>query len=1224
MVSDSGCRDIQLDSILIVPPSPDFNTVFPKTNQSVNGNVLFQWNRKDTVSFYRIQIAKDSIFTNLLLDTSNILKNTFSLELNTISNYHWRVFAYYNAAIIDTTNQDQFSSFNPLEIDSLRLWLKGDSVLLGTNNQVVSWFDLSDSGRVLTQNNPLNQPKQILNQLNGYSVIDFDDSTRNDFFLNAVDINNTQYYISSVYNFHEPIGRFCSFINSSLSGNRWVLGPYFKHRLFHKNSSGNNFVGTGADIIQDRFVLNTAYAIGDSVSNIINGNSVGTKESGDLPRNLRISVDNSERMNGSVAEIMIVEGGLSLDQVKKADKYLMDKYAPPINLGKDRKVCSFPDSIKTEVDYLVSYLWNTGDTTNTIAVDSAGLYYLDALDIFGRVFRDSIFIILDTIDYKFEFTQDTINSCLGNKVELLTFTDHHNYQWNTGDSLPNLTVDSTAKYIISTENCLGNTYVDSIEVIFNNPSFDLGLDTTICPTTGVELKPDQLYNNANYLWSSGEDTTAIITYTPGLYKLEVTDKYGCLFNDSIAVVVDSSLLEINLGADTILCKGNSISLLNPISTISSYLWSTGNINSFQVIDTTGNYTLKIGNGLCYKSDTINIQVKGITPIVDFLSTDLCFEDSVNFTDISQPPSGDTLVSWSWRFNQGNSTSNSTNPKFEYNAVGVYQVELKVSTNKGCNDSIQKSIEIFPNPNAQFDIFNKCSKSPIDFINKSSISSGTIAGYRWDFGDTSHANNNSVLIDPSHTYDTLGDYTISLISESAQGCLDTISITKRVNPSPNVAFEYDGTCLGDSTNFIDKTILASGKKKDYIWGISWLPIPSGNRTSLDSNFKVLIPIAKEVTAVLRVISDSLCQADFRDTFNIDPNPIADFSFTENCLNTPFDIQNQSSIVNDSIISYQYLFDQIDTSYEENPSFIKNSVGVFDMQLAVESTKGCHDTINKNINVHELPVSDFRILNNNTGIPFDLDIQNRSSNASSFIWDFGNGDSSILEVPTYTYIDTGSYNIKLKAISSFGCLDSSSNQVNSLPYFLDASLGKIILIEDNRGFLNVAVQLLNTGNNTIDQVQLVADLNSSFQFQESSTEQIYSGGITVYQFNSSFIQNEGDKVDFVCVRIASVNGISDSDLTNNYLCQEGFNDNLYVNVYPNPTIDNLYVDYVLPTEGNFRFNIYDQFGNSVITEVNTTALSGIYKIQFNLTRLSPGIYHYSFVFEGTTRSGTFLKL
>ena len=52
---------------------------------------------------------------------------------------------------------------------------------------------------------------------------------------------------------------------------------------------------------------------------------------------------------------------------------------------------------------------------------------------------------------------------------------------------------------------------------------------------------------------------------------------------------------------------------------------------------------------------------------------------------------------------------------------------------------------------------------------------------------------------------------------------------------------------------------------------------------------------------------------------------------------------------------------------------------------------------------------------------IDFTNSSTGATSYIWDFGNGDTSSIISPTYSYSYPGSFPVTLVAYNSFGCSD-----------------------------------------------------------------------------------------------------------------------------------------------------------------------------------------------------------
>lgn len=1209
VTSDSNCVAQTKKIVSIVSPPSVFNTIFPKNNQFLERIEELAWNSHDSIRNYLVQVSKNINFSNI--EFTKQITNATTIKDIPLSNgkKYWRVIVS-NGQAADTTDTSCFNIFSVSKIDSLNLWIRADSAVQLTNGKVSMWGDLSDSIADLTQTSPSKQPDLILNELNGFPVVSFDNS--GDQFNTPVFLNNENFTISSVYNSKEQ-NRGIKMINGS---NNWIYGPFSGlHRVFN-----GNFIG-GTPVVVNRYVSHTAYSLNDTVYNYVNSIYKGKGKNAIRPG--RITIGNNP-INGNIAELIIINGNMSDSTRQQIDLYLMDKYAPPINLGKDRKVCTFPDSIEVNIDYALSFQWNTGETSSKLMLDSAGKYMLTVTDIFNRISVDSIIITEDSSNYKVELGFEDSIICKGSSIELSTGNSHLSYSWNTLENTPTVNVFSEGLYYVEVTNCIGVLSSDSVNIKLNNPEFKLGNDTTICHNGIYSIQPDSIFNNVTYNWSTGSTLSLIQPDTSAIYSLTVTDNLGCSYTDSILITIDSSLYGLTLGSDTSLCVGNQISLLNPNSSITSYAWSTNVTTPSTLIDSSGNYKVTISSANCSVSDSINVLIKGYAPNVNFSFNNVCFGDSIYLADSSVAPVGDTILSWRW--SMGDNTILTAQNNFHlYNQSGNYTVTLQTTTDKGCTDTTTKVITVYPNPRANFDIVENilCSKSSVNFIGKTTISSGSLSNYLWDFGDTNSLMNTSNFKNPSHIYDTLGHYPIRLIAESNFGCIDSITKIKYINPTPNIQFDIDGSCLGDSTHFYDKTILPKGQINSYLWAFNWLPTPSGNQTSFDKNPSIYIPLANEVKVTLRVITDSNCQATKRDTFKIHYKPIANFNSLENCFNLPFQIQNSSSIIGDSIVSYQYVFDNKDTSYLENPIFSKNAIGTFDLELKIKSSNECYDSITKPIRVHELPIPNFKILNNNTGVPFKIEVLNTSSKATIYTWLFGNGAVSHDAIPNYVYLDTGVYNLQLKAESAYGCVDSLIKQINVLPYYLDAAISNVFLTEDNKGYLNIGVQYLNSGNNTINQIEFIADVNSNAKFSESFDDKVFSGNQSAIQFSNSYIQANSNKVNYVCIKISSVNNVLDDNYTNNEFCKEAFNENLYLSVFPNPTSSLLYFNYVLPNDGNLTLNIYDQLGRKVVNQIDKFQTSGVYKLVIEMSSLKPGIYHYDFIFNGTRRTGEIIK-
>ncbi len=69
----------------------------------------------------------------------------------------------------------------------------------------------------------------------------------------------------------------------------------------------------------------------------------------------------------------------------------------------------------------------------------------------------------------------------------------------------------------------------------------------------------------------------------------------------------------------------------------------------------------------------------------------------------------------------------------------------------------------------------------------------------------------------------------------------------------------------------------------------------------------------------------------------------------------------------------------------------------------------------------------------GFTWTFENQSTSSNINSYLWTFGDGQTSTDPRPSHTYADTGVYQVKLKVTSTGGCQDSAIQKMNVFPGF-----------------------------------------------------------------------------------------------------------------------------------------------------------------------------------------------
>ncbi|MEO6523525.1 MAG: PKD domain-containing protein [Mucilaginibacter sp.] len=124
----------------------------------------------------------------------------------------------------------------------------------------------------------------------------------------------------------------------------------------------------------------------------------------------------------------------------------------------------------------------------------------------------------------------------------------------------------------------------------------------------------------------------------------------------------------------------------------------------------------------------------------------------------------------------------------------------------------------------------------------------------------------------------------------------------------------------------------------------------------------------------------------------------------------------------------------------PSSITYQAGIYGIKIAVLSPIstqcGANEEIDDSFHVFDSPVTLFAardsVCSNDTLGFYDVS-HNAGINIQSWKWDFGNGDTSAVQNPVYTFLVPGNYTVKLTISSTSGCTSSYTKKVHvrSLP-------------------------------------------------------------------------------------------------------------------------------------------------------------------------------------------------
>ncbi|MEZ4922088.1 MAG: PKD domain-containing protein [Crocinitomicaceae bacterium] len=498
------------------------------------------------------------------------------------------------------------------------------------------------------------------------------------------------------------------------------------------------------------------------------------------------------------------------------------------------------------------------------------------------------------------------------------------------------------------------------------------------------------------------------------------------------------------------CDGNAMnftdnSTITAPGTITGYSWDFGDGNTSTAQNPSNNYasdgtytvslTVTDNNG-CTNTSTQNVTVypnpvNDIEFVINGVSsttglTGGCLVDAVNFTNNTTINAPDNITTWAWDFGDGNTSNVQNPPAHTYAAAGNYTISLTTTSNNGCTDNITLPITIHPTPSSVFTVPPTCMDFAPVYTNNSAITSGTIATYEWDFGD----GNTSGAQNPAHNYASSGTYTVELVVISDQGCTDTSTVTTTIYPEPVSDFTMTSECIINASTITNNSTVAA---PDNITVWSW-DFDDGTTDNVQNPGTHSFTVESTYNVQLAVETNNGCQDTSVVAVTVNPSPVADFNFTDDCYNVAALFTDASQISSGTISTYNWDFGDGLNSNQQNPSHPYASDGQYTVTLSITSDQGCPDDTTKTITRYPVPAPDFTVSDVCVYDPItvtETGTINAPDTISSWDWDFGDGLSGTGNTMNHFYNVYGTYDITLTATSEHNCINSITHAVDIYP-------------------------------------------------------------------------------------------------------------------------------------------------------------------------------------------------
>jgi len=548
-----------------------------------------------------------------------------------------------------------------------------------------------------------------------------------------------------------------------------------------------------------------------------------------------------------------------------------------------------------------------------------------------------------------------------------------------------------------------------------------------------------------YAWSpSGGNGPVANNLAAGNYTCTVTDLNGCQKTVALTVPLVPSNIIPNFSS-TQACP-NALTSFTDLTTLNNdtlvaWAWDFGEPSSG-----TSNYSASQNPTHAYSSSgtfSVTLTVasqNGCTtsvvlpitvypgPVAGFTVTPACVNNLLTFTDTSSIIGG-TISNYGWDFGDpGSGLNNSStvqNPSHTYYTGGNYVVTLTVTSTNNCSDVFTQTLSIAPSPTVSFVATTGCQGVATQFTDSSSISSGSITDWSWNFGDGSPAD---TIQNPSHTYANGGSYNVILTVTSITGCQGSDTLAIMVYPTPVAAFFAPNVCLGDVTAFQNQSTISSGTISSYAWDFGNF---SQINTSQNPNYVYAAPGVFAVT--LTVVSSNGCAAVITDTVEVYTLPTVNFASSNTCADSTTYFTDQSTAGGgQGINGWMWAFgDGSPVSAAQNPTHIYQQSGTYNVTLVATTNWGCTDTITKPVTIYPTPVVNFLAFDTNSCLnvcPHFYDASSISGGGALNTWTWSFGDNSITssdQNPVHCYSQTGIYSITLTVTSSNGCASSNTH-------------------------------------------------------------------------------------------------------------------------------------------------------------------------------------------------------
>ncbi len=487
-----------------------------------------------------------------------------------------------------------------------------------------------------------------------------------------------------------------------------------------------------------------------------------------------------------------------------------------ITVSPDDALC-LGENVNISANGGTTYTWDNGlggGSNHNVSPTATTIYHVTASNVDGCSDSSSIEITVNPQPIMPNIT-GTLAICGGDSTMLDAGSGYGNYLWSTNETTQSIYVQTSGIYSVTVSTGWACTIDTQVTVVVSPAlSYTTSMSPASCfdfndGTAGIAVTGG--IAPISYIWSNDSTSQSITNVSAGNYYFTITDTVGCS-TGGLITVTQPTKVSVGVSPDITICISDTADLYAAATGGTApynYFWDSGqyttDISVEPVITTT--YTVYAEDFVGCISEPKSIIVNVRPPLsldLDISDYYVCKGDPA--TIIAQGHGGNG--NYTYTLDDGTIIT----PPYDLYTTSTIKEQIKLTLTDNCGtpsvfDTI--SVNILPLPEFTFqpNITSGCQPLPVQF---NTYANSTYT-YEWNFGDVQSNNNMSLEMNPNHTFDYDGIFSVTLIAKTDSHCINSLTVPNliEVYKRPTSKFTYDKRIASIINPTIDFTNQSSG-------------------------------------------------------------------------------------------------------------------------------------------------------------------------------------------------------------------------------------------------------------------------------------------------------------------------------------------------------------------------------------------------------------------------------